>query len=162
MAERVPSCVVDVEPALAPSLDVSATEAGIHIDAELPGVRDDAVQVDLSGDRSTIHGEKPEEHAGARRQLTERSFGAFRRSIRLPFAPRPEEVEVTLERGVLRVVLPKPAGQAAHRIPVRAGGSAVGGSPAARGCFGGNAALARHPTEDTARCGTADLLQESS
>lgn len=141
--------------ALAPAVNVSETDQDIYLDAELPGVRDEDVRVDLFGDLLTVRGEKFGERADAERHLAERSFGAFTRTLRLPFAPRPDDVRATFERGVLHVVLPKPTLRAGtHHIPVRGVGAAPTPSAAARGCFGGNAALAGHPTEATAQCGT--------
>lgn len=142
--------------AITPPINISETDQAIYLDAELPGVCDEDVRVDLFGDRLTVHGEKACAHADAERHLAECSFGTFSRTVRLPFSPRPEDVRATFEDGVLHVVLSKPTAQAGtHRIPVHRVSAERTASSATRGCFGGNAALAGHPTEATAQCGTA-------
>lgn len=142
--------------AITPAVNVSETDQDIYLDVELPGVRDEDVGVDLLGDLLSIHGEKSRGHADAKRHLTESSFGAFTRTLRLPFTPRHDDVRATFERGVLHIVLPKPTPQAgAYHIPVRGVRSERNPAAKTRGCFGGNAALAGHPTEDTAQCETA-------
>lgn len=141
---------------ITPPVNVSETDHEIHLDAELPGVRDEDIRVDLFGDLLTIHGEKSRGRADAKRHLAECSFGTFTRTLRLPFTPRPDEVRATFEHGVLHIVLPKPTPQAgSHRIPVHGASSERSPATATRGCFGGNAALAGHPTEATAQCGAA-------
>lgn len=57
----------------------------------------------------------------------ERSHGTFQRSLRLPFAVDPGQVQTHFEHGVLRVTLPKTAAkQRSQRIEVRTGSSAAG------------------------------------
>lgn len=142
--------------AITPAINVSETDQEIYLDVELPGARDEDVRVDLLGDLLSIHGEKSRGHPDVKRHVTEYSSGAFARSLRLPFTPRPDDVRATFERGVLHIVLPKPTPQAGtYRIPVHGVNSDRNPAAATRGCFGGNAALAGHPTEDTAQCGTA-------
>ena len=55
----------------------------------------------------TIRGEKRNEHQDKQAHVVERSYGSFQRSVQLPFAPDPEQVEANFEHGVLTVVLPK-------------------------------------------------------
>lgn len=107
----------------APSIDVHETEAGLEVTAELPGMSEQDIQLSLEGDLMTIAGEKKserrEEKGGAR--LTERSYGSFRRSFRLPFAPEQDKVTAQFDKGVLTVALPRPPQQApaSNRIPIR-------------------------------------------
>ncbi len=111
------------------------------------------MQVELNGDMLTIRGEKRAEHEDAQHHLAERTFGAFARTVRLPFAPRPEEVKATFEHGVLRITLPKAAPEArSRRIPVQSRAPGAGGAPGAapRGdAHGTPAAVAGHPTPST-------------
>jgi HSP20 family protein len=78
----------------------------IFIEAELPGVADEDVDVTVHNGMLFIRGErKPDE---ARQYLYNgRSFGRFERVITLPEAVNADEVEGTLRDGVLRVDLPK-------------------------------------------------------
>lgn len=126
----------------APSIDVHETPEGLEITAELPGCNERDLQLSLEGDFITIAGEKTnerkEEKEGLR--LSERSYGSFRRSFRLPFAPEQGKVTAQFDKGVLKVTLPRPAqaASASNRIPIQvAPGEAqareAGASPASTG-----------------------------
>lgn len=135
---------------IAPRMDVSETGEELRIDIELPGVPETDVRLELAGDTLTISGEKRIEPAAARRHVAERSFGAFTRTIRLPFAPRPDAVQAVFAHGVLRVTLPLSAPEdIGHRIPVQAGTPAM--AEPDEGCLGTAAAIAGHPTPETTR-----------
>ncbi len=97
----------------APSLDVHETEAGLEIAAELPGMSEQDVELRLEGDLLTLAGEKQAERKQDQGGLhmTERSFGRFQRSFRLPFRPDPNQVQAQFDKGVLRVALPRPQQQ---------------------------------------------------
>jgi len=123
----------------APTLDVHETDRGIELSAELPGMSEEDIDLKLEGDLLSIAGEKKqerkEEQAGM--HLSERSYGRFQRAFRLPYAPDPQQVEARFDKGILHVILPRPAQQQqGSRIPIRgaAGGAtpqlgATGGSP---------------------------------
>ncbi|HYF09838.1 MAG TPA: Hsp20/alpha crystallin family protein [Acetobacteraceae bacterium] len=119
----------------APSIDVHETPKGLEITAELPGCSEKDIQLNLEGDLITIAGEKAgerrEEREGMR--LSERSYGSFRRSFRLPFVPEQDKVTATFDKGVLTIELPRPAQAqpASNRIPIR--GAAPQGPGAAQG-----------------------------
>jgi HSP20 family protein len=97
---------------MAPRIDVSETKDALEVTAELPGIDEKDVEVTLSEGMLTIRGEKKterdEQDASKNWHVTERSYGAFSRSIALPFEPDAEKVEAKFEKGVLRVKLPKP------------------------------------------------------
>lgn len=107
----------------APSIDVHETAQGLEITAELPGCGEKDIQLSLEGDLITIAGEKQSERQQEKEgmRLSERSYGSFRRSFRLPFAPEQDKVTATFDKGVLRVELPRPAqaAPATNRIPIR-------------------------------------------
>jgi HSP20 family protein len=92
-------------------LDVSETDKEIKVTAELPGVEEKDVEITLSDDLLTIKGEKKveEERKDDNHHMVERSYGSFARSLRLPFTIDQDKVEARFDRGVLTVVLPKPA-----------------------------------------------------
>ena len=114
----------------APQLDVRETEQGLEIAAELPGMSEQDVDLRLEGDLLTLAGEKKDERTqeGGGLHLTERSFGRFQRSFRLPYRPDPNQVQAQFDKGVLRVTLPRPQPQqqGGGRIQIQAGG---GGQP---------------------------------
>ena len=89
-----------------PRLDVSETGQEVRIHAELPGAPEQDVQVEPTDDMLTIRAEKRAEYEDAQHHVAERSFRTFARTVRLPFAPRPDEVRATFEHGVLHTTLP--------------------------------------------------------
>ena len=96
----------------------------LEIEAELPGVDEKDIDVQLSDNLLTIRGEKraerKEEKEGDYR-LIERSYGSFARSIEVPFAVEADGVEATFRNGVLHLSLPKPpeAATRTRKIEVR-------------------------------------------
>jgi HSP20 family protein len=92
-------------------LEVRETGAELRVVAELPGVEEKDVSVELVGDVLTIKGEKRtgEEREGEGYHLAERRYGTFARTLRLPFAAEADEVRATFGNGVLTVTVPKPA-----------------------------------------------------
>ena len=107
-----------------PRISVRETDGVIEIEAELPGVDEKDIDVELTDDVLTIKGEKRVERDEAHKDAyyQERTFGKFVRSITLPFEPDPKTVKTLFARGVLKITLPKSAGVKEHtvRIPVKA------------------------------------------
>jgi HSP20 family protein len=96
--------------AMAPSIDVSETDSEIKIEAELPGVDQEDVEIVVADNLLTIKGEKKTEKEEKKKdyRLVERSYGGFARSITLPFAAEPDKANATFRNGVLTITLPKP------------------------------------------------------
>ena len=94
----------------APSADASATDALYEINIELPGVRPEDVHVEIHDNIVTVRGEKHEsrEESGKTWYFSERSFGAFNRSFRLPPDVVAAEVDAAMNDGVLCLRIPKP------------------------------------------------------
>lgn len=93
-----------------PALDLTENEKQVRLRAELPGVDEKDVEIRLDGDVITIRGEKREEHSedGDKRRVIERAYGAFERSVRLPFAPEEGGVKAEFKNGVLTITAAKP------------------------------------------------------
>ena len=111
-------------------MNVSETESEVRVSAELPGIKEDDIDVSLNDDVLTIRGEKRFERKDEKENFhfVERSFGTFQRSIRLPFPVNPEQVQANFENGVLTVTLPKSAQQErTRRIQVQRGSSGSAG-----------------------------------
>jgi HSP20 family protein len=106
-----------------PALDVRETEKELDIDADLPGFDDKDVEITLSGDVLTIHGERKNGHDRKNNEyyLSERDWGEFTRQVRLPFDADPKKVSARFDKGVLHIAVVKPEGASARaaRIPVR-------------------------------------------
>lgn len=105
-----------------PAVDVSESDKEICVRAELPGVDEKDVELSLDGDMLTIRGEKREERRdeGDRRRIVERAYGAFERTIRLPFEPKEDTVKAQFKNGVLTVTAARPPEltQSTRRIPI--------------------------------------------
>jgi HSP20 family protein len=98
---------------IGPEVDIVETKDAVEVTAELPGCDEKDIEVVVSQDMLTLRGEKKterrEEDKDKNWHLTERSYGAFSRTISLPFEPDTSKVEAKFDKGVLRVRLPKPA-----------------------------------------------------
>lgn len=107
-----------------PSTDVSATDSNVEVTVELPGMTDKNIDISLSGDAMTIRGEKKIEDEEKRKgvYLSERSYGAFYRTIPLPAGVDLDKAEAKFRHGVLTIPLPKTTEAQAkvRRIPVKA------------------------------------------
>ena len=100
-----------LEPRLAlnPRIDFAETEDSYELSADLPGFEEKDVDVSLSDDVLTIKGERISENGDGDRNLhlSERSYGTFRRVLKIPQDVDSGAVEAQLSNGVLQVRLPK-------------------------------------------------------
>lgn len=107
-----------------PAMDI--VEAGEHyvIKADLPGMTEADVNIEIKDNVLTISGERKaereEKHEGFYR--VERSSGSFSRALTLPEGLDPEAVTATFANGVLEVRFPKPVQAAPHRVQIAVGG----------------------------------------
>ena len=108
-----------------PKVDVSETKKEYAISAELPGIDEKDVDVTLADGVLTIKGEKSEqkEHEEKDKQVhwSERSYGSFRRSFRVPESVDTAKVAAEFKNGVLKVTLPKSseAQKSARKIEIK-------------------------------------------
>lgn len=92
---------------LMPSVDVTEDDKAITVTAELPGLTEKDVEVTLHDGVLTLKGEKREEKTDAEAHVTERRYGRFQRSFRLPDGVDEAAVTANVDNGVLKVVAPK-------------------------------------------------------
>ena len=97
---------------LTPALDMHDDGDKTIITAELPGMDEKDIDITLEGDMLTISGEKKaesevREHNGGYR--SERSFGRFSRTIRLPFSADASKAEARYDKGLLKLTIQRPA-----------------------------------------------------
>ena len=103
-----------------PALNVWEDERNYFIEAELPGLRMDDLDVTALGDELTIKGQRKEETIkGAVYHRRERGADSFVRSIRLPAAVEVAEVKASMQNGVLSISLPKAKQAQPHKIEVK-------------------------------------------
>ena len=127
---------------LMPHMDVSETERGLKICAELPGVSEKDIDVRLEDDVLVIRAEKKFERKDENQNyhFMERSYGTFQRALRLPGPVDPEQVQASFENGVLTVSVPKSEQQERSRRIQIQGGSRSGESGGATQIEGKNTA----------------------
>lgn len=109
-------------PELSPSMDVIETDKEIEITAELPGLKEKDVQVNVADNVLTIKGEKKSEteEKDKNYRLYERSYGAFSRTLDLPEGIDPDAIKASISNGVLKVTVPKPAPAQVKKVEVKA------------------------------------------
>jgi HSP20 family protein len=92
-----------------PAFEVKETKDSYVFKADLPGVKQEDLNISLTGNRLTISGQRNEEKKdeGETHFVYERSFGSFSRSFSLPEGIDAEHVQADLKDGVLNVVVPK-------------------------------------------------------
>jgi len=90
-------------------LDVTTTKDALVVQASLPGVQPDQVEITVENGTLTITGQTAEERLddGASHLVREIRRGSFSRSVTLPNGLEPDKAEATFENGVLRLRLPK-------------------------------------------------------
>lgn len=94
-----------------PAVELAESDTELTMTAELPGVNQQDVHVELDGDLLTLRGEKRSERIEGDKQkdfyLEERSYGAFRRSFTLPPNVDGEKISASFDNGVLTLKMPK-------------------------------------------------------
>ncbi|UCG22936.1 MAG: Hsp20/alpha crystallin family protein [Chloroflexota bacterium] len=103
-----------------PLLNAWASEDGLLIRAEIPGVNADELDISMDGQNLTLSGsreteELPEE---ARHYRNERIGGEFTRSVELPFDIDVEAIKASFADGVLEIELPRLPEEKPHRIAI--------------------------------------------
>jgi HSP20 family protein len=112
----------DLGGAWGPVVDVRETEDSLVLEAELPGLRSEDVSVSVEDGVLTVSGEKKreiEEGTEGNYHFTERRFGRFERSFRLPRSLNTDAVQAEFSSGVLTIVLPKAEEAKPRRIDVK-------------------------------------------
>ena len=94
-----------------PAISVAETEDAFEVTAELPGVDEKDIKVSLDENQLVISGEKKAESKKEEKDwhIEERSYGSFYRSMSLPFEPEDGAVDAHFDKGVLHLVIRKPA-----------------------------------------------------
>ena len=97
---------------MTPAVDVAEDDKAVTLTAELPGLKEEDVEVVLRDDMLTVKGEKKSEHEEKKENyhLTERRYGAFERTFRLPETADSGKIKAAIADGVLTVTVPKTAG----------------------------------------------------
>ena len=98
-----------LSPWLSPASEASSDETAYRIAIELPGVSESDIHLSATHDTLTVSGEKStsREDKGDTWYFSERQFGSFRRSFRLPPDAEGDRAEAHIKDGVLEVTVPR-------------------------------------------------------
>ena len=104
-----------------PAFDISETENELIVRGEIPGMDKEDMDIHLTDGLLTIRGEKRHEKEEKKENYhrTERSYGAFSRSIGLPFDVETDKVDANYKDGVLKLTLPKSKKAKLKKIEVK-------------------------------------------
>jgi HSP20 family protein len=107
-----------------PPMDLVETEDHLVLRADLPGVDEKDIEIEVKDAVLTVSGERKSQHEDKREGFhrVERSFGRFSRALELPKGVDPQSVSAHFDRGVLEVRMPKPAERKPTRIEINSGG----------------------------------------
>jgi HSP20 family protein len=100
-----------------PAADIYDTEKGYLIAIDLPGIKRDALQIDIDDNRLIVKGTRDVDESGSRR--SERPRGTFLRSFSVPASVDQGNIAAEYKDGVLQIRLPKRAEQKAQKIEVK-------------------------------------------
>ena len=104
-----------------PSLDLLETEKSLVAEVEVPGINPDDIDISVTPELLTISGEKKQKTGEQENSyhVMERPHGRFNRSIRLPIAVNPDQVEAHYKDGILRITMGKSGAARSKRIEVK-------------------------------------------
>jgi len=110
-----------------PSMDVVETDEHFVLRADLPGLSEDDVSIELEDDVLTVSGERRAEREEKKEGFyrVERSFGHFRRSLTLPEGVDADAISATFDKGVLEVRIPKPEERKPRKVAIQVGDRAA-------------------------------------
>lgn len=104
-----------------PAVDVEEADDAWVVEAELPGVKERDITLELHGSELSISGEIEERKRGGILRRTARRVGRFDYRVNLPGVSDSEDAQATLDDGVLTVRVPKPEHAKRRRIQIRSG-----------------------------------------
>jgi HSP20 family protein len=107
-----------------PAMDLVEAEDHFVLKADLPGLSEDDVAIEVQDNVLTISGSREAEHERKEKgwYRLERSYGSFSRSLTLPDGVDADKVEANFDRGVLQITIPKPEERKPRRISIGGNG----------------------------------------
>lgn len=101
-----------------PLADLEETDDAYTVEVELPGIKKDDVDIQITGRRLEVSGERKEKARVGILRRRERVVGRFHYEVLLPSDVEEDGVEANLDNGVLTIRVPKPASERPRRIEV--------------------------------------------
>ena len=116
-----------------PPMDLVEADDHFVLKADLPGLTEGDVTIEIQDSTLTISGERKAEHEQRERgwYRIERSFGSFNRSLTLPDGVDADGIQASFHHGVLQVRIPKPEQRKPRRIAISGANGNGKGKPAA-------------------------------
>ena len=107
-----------------PAMDLVETGDHFVLRADLPGLTEGDVEIEVEDNVLTVSGERKAEHETTKEgyHRVERAFGSFSRSLTLPDGVDAEAVTAAFDRGVLEIRIPKPEQRKPRKIEIGIGG----------------------------------------
>jgi HSP20 family protein len=107
-----------------PPMDLVETDDDFVLRADLPGLAENDVNIELEDNVLTISGERKAEHEEKQEGYyrVERASGAFSRSLTLPEGVNPEAIKASFNKGVLEIRIPKPEERKPRKVAISVGG----------------------------------------
>lgn len=141
-----------------PAINVSDVGDALQVQAEVPGLDADDLEISVEGDMLLIKGEKKAEKEEKQENYyyAERSFGSFIRRIELPSSVDSNKADAQLNRGVLTLRLPKLEAQMTKTIKVKGATGELGGQ---KGNIGVQGQGAQTGNVGTGNVGTGNVGQ---
>lgn len=122
VCDYIPDGLLPAGARLLPALNVWEEGDALKVEAELPGVRPDDLEISVVGSELTLKVGRPGvEQADVKYHRRERSVGTFVRVLRLPVEIDVDRVQADLRNGVLTITLPKTEAAKPRKISVSAG-----------------------------------------
>jgi HSP20 family protein len=103
-----------------PAMDLVETDDHFVLTADLPGMTEADVNIEVDDRVLTVSGERKANHEASQDgyHRVERAFGSFSRSLTLPKGVNAEAVEANFENGVLEIRIPKPEQPKPRKITI--------------------------------------------
>jgi HSP20 family protein len=107
-----------------PAMDLVEEDDAFVLRADLPGLAEGDVNLELEDNVLTISGERKSEHEERREGFhrVERAYGTFSRQLTLPEGVDPDGIEAKFDKGVLEVRVPKPEERKPRKLNISVGG----------------------------------------
>jgi HSP20 family protein len=102
-----------------PPADVEETDDAYLVEIELPGVKRDDLDIDISGRRVSVRGERKEKERAGILRRRERTVGRFAYEVTLPGDVDEDGAQANLDEGVLSLRLSKPEHERPRKIQIR-------------------------------------------
>ena len=110
-----------------PAMDVVETDEHFVLKADLPGLAEDDVHVEVEDNVLTVSGERKAEHESRKEGYyrVERSYGVFTRTLTLPEGVDGDSIKASFDKGVLEVRIPKPEQRKPRKVAISTTGGAA-------------------------------------